>query len=259
MSDQLQVTVLLVGFAAGFTAWWFGLRGVLRLRTMSRSETSGVSAAPTDAGLPGEQPCAPEFSGEGARIEGCVGVAKGTDRSAYLNGLAGLLENPIPVLGGPLLVAAGFGPAIGVRERTTSGLSFVNTRPSRLGLPFAFEDGRVEILPPADAGMHSFRVRYELNVSSAVRRWTAWLLIFVVFVELPVLIVLPSGLGWFCIGNPDPAVRYQVFQVAQICHVLWPPFFFLYLVKRTLRGTGAMFEAFLKVATVKAAGAGDRR
>ncbi len=252
MSDKLQMAVLVCAFAAGLAAWWLALRGTLRLR---RGEALGASCDHKGDGFPEDLSGAPAFPGAGVRIEGCVGVYKGADRDAYMDELAGILENPAPILGLPP-GAEGFGPAINIRERRPNGMSFANNRPARLGLPFAFEYGGVEILPPADAGTQSFRVRYELDVSAAVGRWTARLLLFVVLVELPAVILVPLALGWFCVGDPNPAIRYQVFQAAQIAHVLWPPFLFLYLMKRTLQGTGAVFEAFLRAAAVNAAGAG---
>jgi hypothetical protein len=44
-------------------------------------------------------------------------------------------------------------------------------------------------------------------------------------------------------SSPDPAVRWQTFQMAQAVHFLWPPFLCGGLYRRGARAVAAQFEA----------------
>src|SRR5262249_39352890 len=55
--------------------------------------------------------------------------------------------------------------------------------------------------------------------------------------------------GWllmtFVVSNPDPDVRYQVFQMFQVAHFLWPSFLFCALHRQRDRALHAGLDALV--------------
>jgi len=47
----------------------------------------------------------------------------------------------------------------------------------------------------------------------------------------------------FVVPSPDPALRWQVVQMVQVVHLLWPPFLFGALYRRAWRGVAARLDA----------------
>jgi len=55
------------------------------------------------------------------------------------------------------------------------------------------------------------------------------------FLLAPLVLVGAAALLWnYVAPNPNLAVRWQVVQILQISHILWPPFLVYFIYKRTL-------------------------
>lgn len=100
-------------------------------------------------------------------------------------------------------------------------------------------------------GMNGTEATLETDPTRLDRRFRRLLAIFVVLIPLVVAgvvlllmrLVVPSEL---------PAVRWQALQVAQIVHVLWPPFLILFLHRRLRAAVGAAAsDAALRLETLK--------
>ena len=74
-------------------------------------------------------------------------------------------------------------------------------------------------------------VSYELGFDRLRQRLRSICLIISVAVALPVMIVLSLVLWFLVVNNPNPTVRWQVFQTLQMVHFLWPPFLLVYIYR----------------------------
>ena len=93
----------------------------------------------------------------------------------------------------------------------------------------------------------------ETDLRRLDRRFRRLLGIFLVLIPLVVagVVLLLMRLA---VPSELPAVRWQALQVAQIVHVLWPPFLILFLHRRIRAAVGAAAsDAALRLETLKAA------
>jgi hypothetical protein len=94
---------------------------------------------------------------------------------------------------------------------------------------------------PAGAGRT--RVEYLLEVSRG-----RGLLLAAFLVQIAGLIALVTAallMETYVVNNPDPEVRYQVIQMVQVVHFLWPPFLLAYLYRRSRRQAAAWFDTMV--------------
>jgi hypothetical protein len=114
------------------------------------------------------------------------------------------------------------GPS-GVRVRTPKGGALM---PMTGGL-----EGEFKIRRAADG-----KVKVALRTNKGAERRAAKITMWIcLLIGLPVLVGVPALLMALVVASPHPAVRWQSIQVVQIVHVLWPPFLFLWLGRRTQR------------------------
>lgn len=86
------------------------------------------------------------------------------------------------------------------------------------------------------------RTRVEWAVEPADLRWLLWLGGLFQVAGLLALVLGCWAVSTYVASSPDPAVRWQTFQMAQAVHFLWPPFLFGALYRRGTRAA-AQFEA----------------
>lgn len=113
------------------------------------------------------------------------------------------------------------------------------------------DPGRVEFRIPRDTGLLPFvrglvgrlDVRVEgggarvlgFTDNRGVRRSAVIALAIALGVGLPVVALITLLLVRFVVGSADPGVRWQVLQVLQVVHVLWPPWLLLWVGGRYQR------------------------
>jgi hypothetical protein len=94
---------------------------------------------------------------------------------------------------------------------------------------------------PAVAGRT--RVEYALELSRGRGLLLAAFLVQIV--GLIALITAALLMEAFVIDNAQPEVRYQVIQMVQVGHFLWPPFLLAFLYRRARRQASSWFEAMV--------------
>ena len=74
---------------------------------------------------------------------------------------------------------------------------------------------------------------------------------------LPAILIVGGVIWYFVVNSPNPSVRWQVLQLLQLVHVIWPPFLVLYFY-RAGRRHGRTFVSnvlsLLELATVPGEG-----
>ena len=72
------------------------------------------------------------------------------------------------------------------------------------------------------------------------------LLMSILVFAVPLVILLVAGVIWqFVVPNGHPAIRWQVVQMVQIVHVLWPPFLVAALYRRQRRAAESAVGSLL--------------
>lgn len=74
------------------------------------------------------------------------------------------------------------------------------------------------------AGDGTVRVSYCLGYERLVRLLRRVALCVILGAGLPTILIVGMVVWYFVVQSNDPIVRWQVFQVLQIAHALWPPF-----------------------------------
>lgn len=180
------------------------------------------------------------------------------DDSAVLTGektVRGTCEDVSVKLGQALLqtgVPGMFSSLFEIKERTAERLHVEKTGPLICNQPSGMYFSEVEFLL-SPAGESQVVVQYRLGFERLVQRVRTVALSLILGLGLPVILIV-GGIIWFLVvNNPNPVVRWQVFQTLQIAHVLWPPFLILGMY-RSGRRHGRTFIAnvlsILELATV---------
>ncbi len=71
----------------------------------------------------------------------------------------------------------------------------------------------------------------DVDMSRLSRVFSRIMAVFVLGLEPLFVICIPCLLWFLAVPNEDPNIRWQVVQVVQIIHVLWPPFLIYFLYK----------------------------
>lgn len=87
------------------------------------------------------------------------------------------------------------------------------------------------------------RTRVEWLVEPANLRWLLQLGIFFQVAGLLALVFGCAFIYTYVAASPDPAVRWQTFQMFQAVHFLWPPFLCGSMYRRVLRAAPDQLEA----------------
>ena len=117
-----------------------------------------------------------------------------------------------------------------IAERTPEKVLVRKTGPLFCNQPPGLQFSEVEFnLTPY--GPDTVQVSYRIGYGQLKDRMRKIALGVILGAGLPCL-VIGGWLMWhYVVTNPNPAVRWQVFQTLQVVHVLWPPFLFLHQFK----------------------------
>lgn len=131
--------------------------------------------------------------------------------------------------------------AVRVAERTPERIVFDKVPGGARAPGLPFDAGVVTLEGRGDR----LRLRYAVSMARSLRmmRLATYLVCFAyggLFVAGTPLLI------WFVVlGSDDPAVRWQVFQTAQMVHGVWPPFLVGFIAGRLRRATSGFFDALL--------------
>jgi len=223
VSPELARAVFFVIWGAGLVAWALGLR--YSLAFLQREDPfRRESGRPT--GETGEE--------DPALLRGEVTV----------RAPAGAVRQE---LARRLAAAAG---STFVVEAEAGGLALRNTLPPAF-TRFGWANVAGARLSPAGLGLT--RVAYELDLRPLRRRLGRIALAVVLAAGLPTLLGVGALVWWLVLPSREPAVRWQVFQTAQVVHALWPPF----LVLSRLRANARQARTYLEAVVRASGGAAD--
>lgn len=84
-------------------------------------------------------------------------------------------------------------------------------------------------------GNRNIEIQYRVSftkLTKKTRRISLWIILGL---GLPFILFGFSAIWFFVVQNENVAIRWQVFQSLQVCHVLWPPFLFIGLYRGAIR------------------------
>lgn len=95
-------------------------------------------------------------------------------------------------------------------------------------------------------GVAADRTLIHYEVVLAPRRWLLGLGAAFQVIGLVVLIVGFWALSTYVVQSANPMLRYQVVQMLQVVHFLWPPFLFAFLYRALRRSVGAQVRGLVQ-------------
>jgi len=143
------------------------------------------------------------------------------------------------------LLATGTAGSLGtvkILERTEEKIRFERVR------PFAPGEGQLGSFRRGELRfreLSSGRTRAEYAVEVSRPAWLLWLGVAFLALGLLGLSIGFWAIGTYVVPNQNPAVRWQVFQMLQTCHFLWPPFLLGALYRRGGRWVRQTFDVLL--------------
>jgi hypothetical protein len=141
-----------------------------------------------------------------------------------------------------LLARSGLFPGVPVKilEKSDGHVRFEQVDPYAHGQAAGrgLRGGQFSFLP-----LGGGRTRVEWVVELAAMRWL--LRLGAVFQVAGLLAIIAGcwAILTFIVPSPNPAIRWQVVQMVQVVHLLWPPFLFGALYRRTRRLVAARLDA----------------
>jgi hypothetical protein len=217
MDPETAQTVLFAIAAVGFVAWIVGLQFLI---ASSRVRPAGSQQADGTLGLTDET-LRGWYAGS-TEVEG--------DASALASRAASILAK------------GGAGP-VKIVEKTNDRLRFervVTTGRTDYAAGPQYRQGELRFTP-----LGSGRTRIDWAVEPPGLKVLLWLGGAFLAVGLIVLVAISSLLYSLVVRSPNPAVRWQTFQMFQAVHFLWPPFLFGGLYRVATRRGAAHFEALV--------------
>lgn len=216
MNIEVAHVVLAAITAAGAVVWLIGLRFLVA--------SSRRAAAPQDGG-------------EGILVggEGREGWLSG---SAEVEGEAGALASKAATVLAQGIPQA-FGP-VKILEKADDGIRFERVGPGLANQPPGqwFRRGELRFV-----SLRPGRTRVEWAVEPLSMRWLLWTGGAFLAAGLVYLAAACWALDTYVASSPNPAVRWQVLQMFQAVHFLWPPFLFGALYRRGASVVAAQFDA----------------
>jgi len=217
MDIEVARVVVAAITAAGAVVWLIGLRFLV---ASSRKRRGGQRDADEDTGLAG-----------GGR-EGwlCGSTEVDGEPGALASRAASFLAGGSPYAFGPVKILEKADDRVRF-EGAGAGLA---DRPPGLW----FRGGELRFVP-----LRPGRTRVEWAVEPAAMRSLLWLGGASLAAGLVALIVGCWAVDTYLASSPDPAARWQTFQMFQVIHFLWPPFLFGALYRRGANAVAAQVEA----------------
>jgi hypothetical protein len=217
MDPEVARVVLAVITAAGAVVWLAGLQFLL---ASSRARRSGTRHDPAEVALAGGPP--EGWLAGSAEVEG--------QASALASRAAAVLAQSSPSAFGPVMILEKADDHVRFEQ---AGVG-VGNRPAGQW----FRRGELRFTPLGPG-----RTRVEWAVEPADLRWLLWLGGLFQAAGLAALVIGAWAVYTFLASSPDPAARWQTFQMLQAVHFLWPPFLFGALYRRGTTAVAAQFEA----------------
>jgi hypothetical protein len=217
MDIEVAHVVLAAITATGAVVWLIGLRF---LTASSRRRAA-----------------APQDGGEGILVggEGREGWLSG---SAEVEGEAGALASKAATVLAQGIPQA-FGP-VKILEKADDRIRFERVGPGPANQPAGqwFQRGELRFV-----SLRPGRTRVEWAVEPLSMRWLLWIGGAFLATGLVALAAGCWALDTYVASSPNPAVRWQVLQMFQAVHFLWPPFLLGALYRRGTSVVAAQFDA----------------
>lgn len=131
-----------------------------------------------------------------------------------------------------------------VSEESEHSVTFKKLGPVACNLPTGLMFDRVNLHTHLRNGQQV--IRYQVNQGKVTKVFKKIALGICLFLGIPALMVLSALIWHFCVQNPNPTMRWQVFQMLQISHVLWPPFLFVMIARQMQRGVKFFMENMIE-------------
>ena len=93
------------------------------------------------------------------------------------------------------------------------------------------------------------RVKYTIDQSAVMTRLKRIAMLILFCIGMPTMIGVGMLIWFVVIPSQNLAIRGQVFQTLQICHVIWPPFLLVGIAAMAKRATQQFIERVLMVAS----------
>ena len=216
MTTETAQLVLAAIAGVGFIVWLAGLQFLFASARAGKTETPATSDL--------HEPLPENWMVGSAEVEG--------QRAALAKRAAGLLVKQGPSSFGPIkIVEANDDRVVFERVGPMAGNAQQGCWLRRGEMRF-LQQGRE-------------RTRIDYAVERAPLRWLLWLGGLFQILGLAALVVGSWLIMTLVIPSPDPRIRWQTIQMAQVVHFLWPPFLLAYLYRRAIRSVRATFEALV--------------
>jgi hypothetical protein len=210
--ENARIVLYAITGLASFV-WICGLLFVL-------SSARGGNRSPSSDERWGEEPKEP------GSLEGSIEV-EGEPADLLASAVSTLVSGGVPGIG-----------AVRIVETQDDGVIFEGLGPTAQGQP-ALGRGRLRFLPTRTLGM--------TRVEFAVRPGGRGLLFGAAIVQALGLVAIVGGsilIGTLVVPSERPDVRWQVVQMLQAAHFLWPPFLLGGLYRAQRRSLRRRLEAF---------------
>jgi len=112
-----------------------------------------------------------------------------------------------------------------VRDETPNSLTFQKLGPMACNQPSGLMFSSVNLHIVEKNGRRV--VRYQVNQGPLFGVFKKIALGICLFLGITALMFLSALIWYFCVQSQNQSARWQVFQMLQILHVLWPPFLFV--------------------------------
>jgi hypothetical protein len=134
-------------------------------------------------------------------------------------------------------VRPGMPPLVRVTRRSDGHIVFERTP----GMGSGFDGGRIELTPDGDR----VQVKYAIAFGR-FNRLMRLIVNLVCFAYGGLFVVGTPILIWIVVVNsPQPETRWQVIQMLQMVHGVWPPFLIGFLVRRIRTASAGQIEALI--------------
>lgn len=127
-----------------------------------------------------------------------------------------------------------------VREENDNSLTFERLGPILCNLPSGVAFSSVKFEMAEKQGKQV--LRYQLDQYAVMNALKRTALGICLFLTIPVITIIAACIWYFCVNSEQIAIRYQVYQMLQMIHVLWPPLLFVSIAGQMQRGVRYFIE-----------------
>lgn len=127
-----------------------------------------------------------------------------------------------------------------VSEESENSITFEKLGPMACNLPAGLMFTSVNLQMAEQNGQQI--VRYQVNQRPVFSVFKKIALGICLFLGISALMILSALIWYFCVQSKNQVARWQVFQMLQISHVLWPPFLLVAISWQMQRGVKFFLE-----------------